>query len=334
MVDLPKPISVLLIAFLQAFPVSMGAGAEGEATREQVIHLQRGWNAVFLEVQPAELVPDRLFAGLPVEMVARYFPPRSSVQYISDPAESEWNGPEWGVWHSPSRPESVVGTLKAIHGPASYLIKAEEACVWTVNGRVRWVGRVWRPDSFNLAGFGVRSEGGPTFAQYFAGAQGRVGQRIYELDPQGYWQLVVNPATTRIEAGRAYWVYCDSLTDYGGPLEVAGVGGEQVELGLRHERLDLEFRNHLSQPLTVRVEVAAGDLPLACGGGEGWRMGASWGAWEQPVELGPVAAGGAEVLRVALRREAMTATAQWRLLKVTTSEGICQWVPLWARGVD
>ena len=53
----------------------------------QSITLNPGWNAVFLEVQPANPDCDAVFAGIPVESVWAWNRRYSSVQFIQDAAQ-------------------------------------------------------------------------------------------------------------------------------------------------------------------------------------------------------------------------------------------------------
>ena len=51
----------------------------------QTIHLNTGWNAIFLEVFPDEPNPDFLFKDTPITQVLTIFAKDSSVQFIEDP---------------------------------------------------------------------------------------------------------------------------------------------------------------------------------------------------------------------------------------------------------
>jgi hypothetical protein len=300
--------------------------------RQQIIQLHTGWNAVFLEVEPLDTNPQAVFTNTPVDIVARYFPRTSSVQYISNPADAPWNEPGWGVWYAPSRPESVVSSLHAIHGHKPYLVHTPSAYAWHVTGSVAFERLSWQADSFNLKGFGVDEQSPPTFERFFAGAGGRIGQRIYRLDAGGKWQPVTLPATTAIRSGEAYWVHCRGKTDYQGPLDVRvpGLGG--LDFGSVGSRLDTEFFNSSAESVGVTVEVVpgSGDLPLAQVIRDLSLLQTSYPDLQSFTQL-TVAAGQVETLRLEVRREAMTAAAQSRLLKLTTSQGLRYWIPVRAQ---
>ncbi len=304
-------------------------------TREQSLELHAGWNSVFLEVEPADVNPQAVFANTPIDTVARYFPRTSPVQYITDPAEAPWNEPGWGVWYASSRPESVVSSLHAIHGNKPYLVHTPSACTWKVSGGVAFQRLSWQADSFNLMGFGVDEQSPPTFERLFAGAGGRIGQRVYRLDDAGKWQPVTLPATTAIRSGEAYWVYCRGKTDYQGPIEVRVPGLSELNFGNSGSRLDIEFFNPATEPASVRVEVVpgSGDLPLAQVVRSLSTLQTSYPELSPTTEL-TVPSGQLEMLRLEVRREAMSAAAQTRLLRVTTSCGQRYWVPVRAQRSD
>jgi len=304
-------------------------------TREQSLDLHAGWNAVFLEVEPADASPEAVFTNTPIDVVAHYFPRTSPVQYITDPAETSWNEPGWGVWYAPSRPESVVSSLHAIHGNKAYLVHTPAACAWNVAGSVTFRRLSWQADSFNLVGFGVDEESPPTFERVFASAGGRVGQRIYRLDAGGKWQPVTLPASTRVRSGEAYWVYCQGKTDYQGPLDVRvpGLGG--LDFGNVGSRLDVEFFNTSGEAASITVEVVpgSGDLPLAQVVRDLPALQTSYPELQTTTQL-VVAAGQVDRLALEVRREAMSAAVQNRLLKITTSQGLRYWVPVRARRAE
>src|SRR5580765_2794861 len=61
----------------------------------QTITLNPGWNAVFLEVQPANDDCDVVFQGVPVESVWAWNRRFSSVQFIQDASKLVPGQPDW-----------------------------------------------------------------------------------------------------------------------------------------------------------------------------------------------------------------------------------------------
>ena len=64
--------------------LALGCGTCVGQWTTQTITLNPGWNAVYLEVEPASPDCDALFAGLPVESVWAWNRRFSSVQFIQD----------------------------------------------------------------------------------------------------------------------------------------------------------------------------------------------------------------------------------------------------------
>ena len=179
------------------FGVLGQALAEGENEghrRIQEVALQEGWNSVFLEVEPLDDSPQKVFAGLPVDKVATFFKSPSSNQFVTDPGVDLFKGRGWGVWYAPGLPEAFLKSLDAIYGNRAYLVHTTEACQWRVSGEVKASAVRWQPDAYNLVGFSVRTPGGPTFQQFFAGSKAHRGQSVYRL-VEG--RMEVGPTTRR-----------------------------------------------------------------------------------------------------------------------------------------
>jgi hypothetical protein len=140
-----------------------GPLAASEPSREQVVVLTKGWNAVFLEVDPLEWAPAAVLSGMPVDIVARYFTLVTPVQFISDPADEPWKTKGWGVWYAPGREDAFLTNLHAIQGNQCYLVHAKKAMTWRISGVVRPRRTSWKTDSFNLFGACVDAAGPPTF---------------------------------------------------------------------------------------------------------------------------------------------------------------------------
>ena len=80
-------------------------------SRNQTIQLKKGWNAVFLEVDPEEHDPDKAFENLPVDLVATFYGQISSIQYIKDPDEGNWKTDGWHKWIRPDAPDAFLKNL-------------------------------------------------------------------------------------------------------------------------------------------------------------------------------------------------------------------------------
>ncbi len=307
----------------------------GEATvvRTQWLSLEAGWNAVFLEVEPTDGAPDAVFAGTPVDVAARYFALRSPVQFIRDPADAPWNQPGWGVWYAPGRPDAFLTSLHAIQGRKAYLLHATSSCRLQVTGQVRFDRLRWQADSFNLVGFALDEQAPPTFARFFAGSGGRIGQRIYRLAPGGKWQPVTSPASTLMRSGEAYWIDCRGKTDYQGPLDIVVPGGGELDFGAGTGVLQIRLHNDSDELTTLSLEAVddSGDLPLVQVRRDPATFETSYADLRSRTALPDLEAGQAASLRLQVRREAMTADEQCRLVRLTSSQGLRFDIPVRAR---
>jgi hypothetical protein len=323
----PKSAAAACLCLNIIFSTSLAA----DVLREQVIDLKKGWNAVHLEVDPPASKPQEVFESMPVDVVARYFRPISSVQFISDPEDEPWNKAGWGVWYAPSRDDSFLTNLHAIQGNNTYLIHATSDHQWRITGKVRFVRRTWYHESFNLVGFTVDHQSPPTFGKFFSGAGGLIGQRIYRL-VDGKWTKVTTPAATQMRSGEAFWTYCSGNTDFQGPidLDVSAIG--VMDFGKTGSVLSLKWKCNPedASSMAVRVVASAGaatTLPLRH-------------VVRNPNELsdrfpvlGVLNLGGASGVNeggfsIQIRREEMSAVGQVALLKFTDGAGTVAWVPV------
>ena len=143
---------------LLLLPVVPLSAADGPALkRTQTVALTAGWNAVYLEVEPLDLAPGKVFQGLPVDIAAAYFPQEAPTQFVTNPGAQLFKGLGWGVWYGESRPDAILKSLNSIYGNQAYLIHTTQAFAWKVEGLVALPKVRWQPDSFNLTGFGVKA---------------------------------------------------------------------------------------------------------------------------------------------------------------------------------
>jgi len=308
-------------------------GAPGHS-RTQVIGLQAGWNAVYLEVAPVVSAPGEVFAGLPVDRVATLFESPESNQFVTDPGVNLFKGQGWGVWYAPGLPEAFLKSLDAIIGNHAYLIHAKSACQWRVSGQVETKRFTWQPDAFNLVGFSVRATGGPTFEEFFAGSKAHRGQIIYRL-VDGRWKRVLQTTAETLRSGEAFWIFCKGGSDYQGPVRVETTNRQGLVLGSGVAQIIV--RNDCPHPLTATVRQVPGDdspLPLSImvqvyGNAAApvtpvaARLPA--GAWEQPLPTLEIA--GALAIPFECRSAEMARARQGSLLLITTDLGTETWVP-------
>ncbi|WP_193211271.1 hypothetical protein [Luteolibacter marinus] len=303
--------------------------------RTQEIALQRGWNAVFLEVEPLETAPGKVFGSLPVDKVATLFQQPTSNQFVTDPGVDLFDGQGWGVWYAPGLPEAFLKSLDAINGNRAYLVHATRDCQWRALGRVELAPVKWQADAFNLVGFPVRAPGGPTFAQFFAGSPAHANQAIYRL-VNGRWKKVVQASSETMKSGEAFWAYCKGPSDYQGPLRVETASREGLLLGRGAGEIIL--RNECPHPLAPTMDHVPADGPavplsiLVRAYGDpaapiqpvATPMPA--GAWQQPMP--PLEVKASIAVPFECRASAMSQPRQGSLLKITTDLGTESWIPV------
>jgi hypothetical protein len=303
---------------------------QADPVRTQTINLHQGWNAVYLEVAPTNASPAAVFANTPVSIAAVFFGGDSPVQFIQNPGSIAWKKDGWSVWYAPSRPDAFLGTLFAINGNRAYLIYADQDFVWNVTGNVSLGVVKWKPNSYNLAGFGVDAVAPPTFGKFFAGSSAHQPGKVYRL-MNGQWNLIASPTTTAMKSGEACWIFCKGASDYQGPITVKLSTGDNISFGSTTES-PVSLENRTTDPLAVKVETvaSAGGVPLGYmvrGVTEGKMVEATF---DLPAQYTPptMEAGQTSWLWLTLRREKMTATTQDALLKISTDSGAVVWVPV------
>ena len=314
---------------------ALGFGAEPGLQRSQELALSAGWNAVFLEVEPQDTAPARVFAGLPVDKVAMLFSTPASNQFVTDPGVDLFKAGGWGVWYASDLPEAFLKSMDAIEGNAAYLVHATQAFQWRVTGEVRLARSTWKADAYNLVGFPVRASGAPTFGEFFAGSAAHRGQPIYRL-VNGRWKKVLNPDAESMRSGEAFWIYCAGPSDFCGPLRVETTSSQG--LLLVRGGVELVLRNECAHPLTPELQHLAGNpppVPLSilvrrygdpAAPVEAVAVAMPDGAWTQ--EMPPLEAKASIAVPFECRTAAMTRPSHASLLKITTDLGTENWVPV------
>ena len=310
--------------------------------RTQVIELNKGWNAVYLEVAPLDASPAKVFASLPVDMAAVFFAGNTvSEQYITNPGINLSKAKGWGMWYSKDRAESFLSTLGGIYGQQAYLVHAKSAVRWNLTGNVNPSNVRWRPNAYNLVGFGVRTQGAPSFGEYFADSEAHKQQPIYRL-VNDTWKKVTQPDAEAMRSGEAFWIYCKNGSTYQGPMGVELPLEQGVTLAGRSSSFTL--RNQSSHPITAtleRVSVGSAELPVSI-------LLTAYGDPANPVktvavekpaspwtqDLPTLEKGAAIAVPLKARSLEMTQSRQVGLLKITTDMGTETWVPMYGSRPD
>jgi hypothetical protein len=245
----PNHITLSVAACMAAAPALFAA--------DQIIPLQAGWNAVYLELAPDKTLPAELFAGQPVEMCAVWLPAKVKVASLTDPDAIPAKAAEWRVWQPESSPSAFLNNLHAIHGRTAMLIKASAAASLTVSGQPIFARREWIAPSFNFAGFDVDAAAPPTVARFFDGSPAHADRRIFKL-VDGKWRAMA--ATDAIQRGAAYWVWCSAGSDFQGPVDIIGASSPTV-LANGGAGASLTFTSSGTLPVNLTL-TPSGTLPL------------------------------------------------------------------------
>jgi len=218
----------------------------------QTIKLSTGWNAVFIEIAPIHPKPDILFKDLPVDQVFTYHTQKTSVQFIQEPDEIEFNKDGWNRWVPAQQNDAFLNNIFNIFPGQAYLIHATNDHIWQLTGNAHLTKQVWQPDSFNLKGFYVNPEAPPTFASYFQYSQAHASLTVFSLI-NSHWQQITDIENTPIESGKAYWIYSKGGSDYNGPLKI----DLSSTLNFNIEKLSSNIHcfNRTQNPLEVQFQL-------------------------------------------------------------------------------
>ncbi len=230
----------------------------------QSILLEPGWNSVFIEVEPEPRETAMVFQDMSIQSVWAWNKNFSSVQFTQDPNTLLPNQPEWLHWFPADSPADIVNNLNIIRGGMPYLIqvKGDQAINWQLTGTPILREIDWYPDSFNLVGFSLDPSSPPTFHSFFSLSPAHDGQPIRRLDSSGMWEPVANPFSTPMQAGEAFWIYCDGASNYAGPLQAETSSGlHELEFQRIVNTIPLRVRNNGTQPKTVTLSPLPSESP-------------------------------------------------------------------------
>lgn len=226
---------------------------------DQSISLQEGWNAVFLEIDPAPAEADALFAVRPIREVWT----RANGSELEGPPEcANPDDPEctpgvtsdWEIWLPPDDPARPVTNLRLIRGGRVYLIKSAAPTVLALTGMPNSAKAQWR-SGFTLGGMHVESDpdATPTFAEYFAGSQALAAPTVYKVASDGTPTPIADPAAAPIEPNTGYWVQSPADTTYDGPIDIDRASLRGLDFGRRIVKHALTLENRTDVPQSIEV---------------------------------------------------------------------------------
>ena len=206
---------IFCFLFLQSVASAEVVFDESSGKAVQTVALNKGWNSVYLWVQPDTQDLTTYLAGKPeVTRVATFSQPVSRATMTESDSDDFQRNAGWKIWRSGSV-LSKVNTLKGLLGARGYLFYASSETQLVFTGEfveydryVNWVG-----DRFNFQSFPVISDS-VSFGSYLA-ANSKLDQAlVYELSDKAEWKLV-DPRNL-IDPEKAYWIYCHNGTDFTG----------------------------------------------------------------------------------------------------------------------
>jgi len=310
------------------------AAHAGTPQYTQTFQLHPGWNAVFLEVRPEPNDADAVFGGLPLASAWTWNPRVGKVEFIDDPNEALIDSPAWQGYFPQPRPEAILTNLFSVQANRAYLIKIEgtQPVVWSVTGRPEVRTPAWIADSFNLTGFFVDPSIPVTFSTYLASSAAHAGQPIYRL-VDGAWQAV-DPFTTQIHSGEAYWIYTQGSSDYQGPITLDLESGSDLDFGGSLERLRVRIGNNRDLPgfMTITQMPAAEPVVLALRNFDEDTGEISWPALPTNLPL-PVPDGGELMVDLAARRVDFATDETGSILSVRNGVGARRLIAVSAKTV-
>jgi len=304
----------------------LALGGNAQVTN-QTFQLRNGWNSIWLELEPTNPSISAVFASLPLASVWTYVTKDSAVEFIQQQTEDLFNQPAWLPYFPPPRPESFLTKLSEVHALRAYLVKLTNASTLTVTGvpvvrQVKWV-----TDSFNLRGFPVNPGAPPTFATFFGPSAAHAGQPLYELQPNGQWQLV--SPTAAMKRGEAYWSFCQGASTFQGPSGITLEPGEGLNYGAVLTELVPRILNNSTNSRTVcwRDLFNGPNNPLSYQNFASNRL--NWVNLPSPYCF--TLAGGASLdLRLAMRRKDFPGDTYASIIEVTDDIGTRYLIPVTA----
>ncbi|RYD24535.1 MAG: hypothetical protein EOP86_28500, partial [Verrucomicrobiaceae bacterium] len=234
----------------------------------QSISLRPGWNAVHLQVDPAEKAVSSVFQGIQVKSVWRWNETFSSVRYVQDATTLLPKAPGWFSWLPPAAGAAVLNNLNIIEGGKCYLVQLDGAVPVTLAVKGEAVARPlsWIPDSLNMAGFKVDPANKPTVAQFFAGSPAHAGQAVYRMQASGQWTRIAETAAERLNPGEAYWVFTKGQSSFDGLISAQTEQRNTVEYGQSIVEQVVTVRNSSAAAQTVTLNVSPSESPPEAAG--------------------------------------------------------------------
>ena len=193
----------------------------------QTFPLKGGWNTVYLYVQPEPRALNMVFTNLPVDRVYKYQRPEAAIQFDVDPGHPFPRPGDWQTWYSPASDQQYLSNLGSLLANQAYYIHVTNAtgCTLNLKGTPVLNPYSWPGNAYSLYGLPVPSSSAPTFTEFFSSSADiptayGAASRIYTVSTGGYEYAVFQPNIQTLVRGQAYWILCNQVSSYAGPLTV------------------------------------------------------------------------------------------------------------------
>ena len=233
----------------------------------QTISLSKGWNAIYLQVQPEDSSCEAVFANWPVSSVNLFNGGRALPQFTENPSEPLNLTAEYSTWVQGG--EAGANSLNNVIAGNAYCVFAKEIMPpRLLTGRpavprIDWMTGTAATNVFNLVGFA--QDGTAKFGSYLAGAGFAMSKlSVYSVSGTNMagptFSMVGGfggVSTVAITPGKAYLIACDKVSTFSGPVKVypAGTGG--ILFPATSSRQTLRMRNESGSNLTVTLTLQA-----------------------------------------------------------------------------
>ncbi|MER2493061.1 hypothetical protein [Catenovulum sediminis] len=228
--------------FIPAILLSFVFVVNANTLQTQTISLNQGWNAVYLMVEPQSDDLNTLLSDTKIDMIASYFAPLSSVEFIDEPNEQNWKSAQWHKWIAPGREDSFLTNLYRLNSGRGYLVHATDDFNWQITGEVKFLKPNWQANAFTLIGFEVDETLPLTFADFFESSAAHQDLVAYRLIDDK-WTLITEPNQTIVEPNQAYWIYSQGNSEFYGSLQISGVSSDGMVFQPGNNRYEIVVKN-------------------------------------------------------------------------------------------
>lgn len=236
----------------------------------QSVTLTKGWNGVFLHVDPSHTTLDVMVGADSSNPILEIWQWNlvSNIQFFDDADLPIDNSSPWTTWERTASDSS----LQRLLGNSAYLVHVGDngdGYVWSIQGKPVAPRNDWTSTGLNFIGFPTTPGNSPSFESFLAQAPELLQSPETEIYRYGGGGLsLTNPEKlvtyrgVNVNRGQAYWVRSGSIFNhYFGPvkLELQNGYGIDFQEGGTSEAFFLE--NLTGSSLTISLNLAPSETP-------------------------------------------------------------------------